>query len=263
VKKRAEAYKSQMMNHIRLYVLTVFLFLSFTVDADFNSTLLLANQGDAAAQTQIGESYYKGEGVSPSYTEAVKWFRLAANQGYSKAQNNLGYMYEEGYGNKQNYEEAIKLYQLAAIQGNPRAQYHLGYLYSQGYGVSRNELEATRLFRLAAEQGDATAQSFLGSHMLSSGKSFEAVKWFRLAAAQGDSNVQYILGTMYEYGNNVAEDRNEAIKWFRLAADNGNLPASNHLKSLETIKYSKSKALTHASKPTPAITNSDPLNIRD
>ncbi len=53
MKNRAKTYKNQMMNHIRLYVLTVFLFLTFNVDADFNNTLLLAKQGDVPAQIDV------------------------------------------------------------------------------------------------------------------------------------------------------------------------------------------------------------------
>ena len=66
---------------------------------------------------------------------------------------------------------------------------------------------------------------------------------------------------MYEYGVDVPENRIEAVKWFRLAAANGMILATNHLKSLESTEYSK--PIAHKNRPTPAITNNDPLNIRD
>ena len=44
-----------------------------------------AEQGNAAAQYNLGVYYYNGEGVPQSYTEAVKWFKKAAEQGHAKA----------------------------------------------------------------------------------------------------------------------------------------------------------------------------------
>jgi TPR repeat protein len=170
VKNRVEAYKSQMMNHIRLYVLTVFLFLSFTVNADFDSTLLLANQGDAAAQNQLGESYYKGKGVTKTDTEsferfklavAFKWFKLAADQGNANAQNHLGYMYEYGQHVTRNETEAVNWFRLAANQGLVSSQNHLGNMYYYGIGLSQSNTEAAKWYRLAADQGDTSAQSQL------------------------------------------------------------------------------------------------------
>ena len=38
--------------------------------------------------------YAERPGVPQDYAEAVKWYRLAADQGDAAAQNNLGFMYE-------------------------------------------------------------------------------------------------------------------------------------------------------------------------
>ncbi len=40
---------------------------------------LLAEQGNASAQFNLGFMYNKGQGVPQDYTEAVKWYRLAAD----------------------------------------------------------------------------------------------------------------------------------------------------------------------------------------
>ena len=55
--------------------------------------LPLAEQGDAAAQYNLGLMYYTGQGVPQDYKEAVKWYRLSAEQGDATAQYNLGVMY--------------------------------------------------------------------------------------------------------------------------------------------------------------------------
>jgi TPR repeat protein len=53
----------------------------------------LADQGDAAAQYNLGLMYVDGHGVAQDDAAAVSWFRKAADQGYADAQYNLGLMY--------------------------------------------------------------------------------------------------------------------------------------------------------------------------
>jgi len=57
------------------------------------------------------------------YGEAAKWFREAAEQGDPAAQFNLGVLYETGQGVAQNFAEAVKWYHEAAEQGEPQAQF--------------------------------------------------------------------------------------------------------------------------------------------
>ena len=46
----------------------------------------IAEQGDAAAQFELGIMYDYGKGVTQDYNAAFKWFKLAAEQGYANAQ---------------------------------------------------------------------------------------------------------------------------------------------------------------------------------
>ena len=50
--------------------------------------LIDANQGDAAAQFNLGLMYANGEGVPENDAEAVRWYRLAAEQGHYQAPYN-------------------------------------------------------------------------------------------------------------------------------------------------------------------------------
>ncbi len=75
---------------------------------------LLAEQGDADAQFNLGIMYGDGRGVAQDYAEALQWYRKAAEQGYAKAQNNLGFMYSNGQGVPQDYAQAHMWYNLAA-----------------------------------------------------------------------------------------------------------------------------------------------------
>jgi uncharacterized protein len=129
----------------------------------------LADQGDARAQYNLGNTYHDGRGVPQNYAEAIKWWRKAADQGFANAQHNLGFMYENGQGVPQNYAEAVEWYRKAADRGFAKAQSNLGFMYENGRGVSQNYAEAIKWWRKAAEQGLASAQHNLG-HMYFDGR---------------------------------------------------------------------------------------------
>lgn len=56
---------------------------------DLESVMLLAEQGSADAQYNVGVMYENGDGVEKSDEEAVKWFRKAAEQDYEPAKDAL------------------------------------------------------------------------------------------------------------------------------------------------------------------------------
>ncbi len=86
--------------------------------ADFSTALRVwldsAKQGDARAQTNVGEIYEKGLGVEPDFALAASWYRKAADQGFERAMLNLGQLYELGRGVEQDMGQAIALYRKAS-----------------------------------------------------------------------------------------------------------------------------------------------------
>jgi TPR repeat protein len=198
-----------------------------------SSLLKLANQGDAASQFSLGNKYYYGQGVSQSYIEAMKWYRLSAQHGNAGAQAELGFMYDKGLGEHQDYAQSVKWYRLAAQQGSSLSQYNLGYMYYVGNGLPQDYLEALKWFRLAADQNMADAQNNLGRmYFLGQGvpqNYANALKWYRLAVQQGDACGQFGLGQMYYFGKGMPQDYVEALKWFRLSAQQGNADAQSSL----------------------------------
>jgi len=76
--------------------------------------LPLAEQGDQAAQTYVGEIFEKGLGVQPDYTVAATWYRRAAERGYARAALNLGNLYERGLGVPRDTAQALNWYRRAA-----------------------------------------------------------------------------------------------------------------------------------------------------
>ncbi|HGJ9472111.1 TPA: tetratricopeptide repeat protein [Neisseria gonorrhoeae] len=69
--------------------------------SDFRENLQAAEQGNAAAQFNLGVMYENGQGVRQDYVQAVQWYRKASEQGDAKAQYNLGLMYYDGRGVRQ------------------------------------------------------------------------------------------------------------------------------------------------------------------
>ena len=101
--------------------------------------------------------YVKGHGVPQNDREAERWLRLAADQGNAAAQLNMGLTYARGRGVPQDYREAERWFLLAADQGEATAQVNLGLLYAHGYGVSQNSVQAYVWFSRAGAQGHTDA----------------------------------------------------------------------------------------------------------
>ena len=150
----------------------------------------LANDGDAAAQFNLGVMYLTGRGVQQDYSAAALWFRKAAEQGYALAQSNLGTLYRDGRGVAQDDTEAVTWLRKAADQGDAVAEFQLGNHYADGRGVPQDYGEAMIWFQRAAERGHAVAMLHLGV-MYADGRGvprdyIRAHMWFSLAAAQGE-----------------------------------------------------------------------------
>ena len=93
---------------------------------DIPQLRLQAEQGDARAQTELGERYEDGRGVKQNHEVAGAWFRRAAEQGHARGQGNLGELYYAGRGVPRDDEVARTWFRLAAAQGNARGQNGLG-----------------------------------------------------------------------------------------------------------------------------------------
>jgi len=80
-----------------------------------------ADQGNAVAQTDIGDLYLNGRGVAQDFAQAMTWYRKAADQGNAVAQYNVGSLYERGQGVPPDVPQALVWYRKAADQGETDA----------------------------------------------------------------------------------------------------------------------------------------------
>jgi TPR repeat protein len=124
----------------------------------FNEFRTVAEQGNAAAQFNVGLMYAQGWGVSRDYGEAAKWWRQAAEQGCADAQYNLGVTYGDGRGVPQDDAQAVKWYRRAAEQGRARAQFNLGVMYYKGKGVTQDYVQALMWLNLSGLFGATNAR---------------------------------------------------------------------------------------------------------
>ena len=116
----------------------------------------LAEQGDAKAQTLLGELYgvyALGNGID--LAEAAKWYRRAADQGNAEAQWRLAqkYYFDE------DYAQAVAWSRKAADQGHAFGQLFLGMMYRDGQGVPQDYVIAHMWFNLAAAADGSGAKS--------------------------------------------------------------------------------------------------------
>lgn len=99
-----------------------------------------AEEGDAQAQTYVGEIFEKGLGVEPDFQVAALWYRRAAAQGYARAQINLGYLYESGLGVDQDLPEAMNLYRQASGIEDGTLEYVSTFEYARRETAQRDTL---------------------------------------------------------------------------------------------------------------------------
>jgi TPR repeat protein len=192
------------------------------------------------AQVELGERYYRGEGVPKDMTKAAEWWQEAAEKGHAGAQYSLGYIYYRHFLGERTVgddAEAMQWWQKAAAQGHAGAQYSLGFMYRNGQLVSRDDVKAAEWYRKAADQGHAAAQYSLG-YMYYKGDgvsrdAVRAVEWYRKAALQEDAGAQYNLGLMYYRGEGVPQDNVLAHAWFSLSARSGVRLAAEHRDNVE------------------------------
>lgn len=146
--------------NIKQLLIATSLLLSSAANAqsDFEEMKLLAEQGDARAQSNLGVMYAVGDGAPENDTEAVKSYRLATEQGDAIDQTNLALMYKLGDGVPENYAEAVKWFRLAAEQGDAMTQTILGFHY-YGEGVPLNNVRAYVWWSVAAAQGNEDAKT--------------------------------------------------------------------------------------------------------
>lgn len=192
---------------------------------DVSELLRNAEQGDAAAQFALGNTYSE-EGEQMLHCGEVP----CADDDKEK-RDLLEYV------SKQKLETALFWYLKAAKQGHAGAQYRVGYLSGSGVVVDGKREDAFAWYLASANQGLAEAQDAVGNfyywgywfNPAAQPNYSEAFKWFFKAATQGLDQSQVAVAHAYESGRGVEKNRNEALQWYSRAAENGDQLAQKGL----------------------------------
>jgi TPR repeat protein len=115
--------------------------------------LASAESGDAQAQSNLGEIYYR----AGNYPEALKWIRKSAEQGNAYGQYNLGVMLMEGSGGAKDEAEAVKWFTKAAEQWHVAAINNLVAVYFYGKGMPKDLVTAYMWLKIGEVAGDANS----------------------------------------------------------------------------------------------------------
>lgn len=117
----------------------------------------LAIAGDADAQYNLGQSYFRGRGVAEDPKQAEAWYRRAAEQGQPLARDAYGLLlFQSG-----RRDQALPFIEESAGRGMPQAQYVYATLLFNGDMVERDWVRAYALMTRASAGGVAQASAGL------------------------------------------------------------------------------------------------------
>lgn len=224
--------------------------------SNIDRVIAMAEQGDAAAQTALGQAFERGDGVTQNFEHAADWYEQAAAQGDPLAQFLLAQLYETGALGAPDYRRAAEWYMRGAAQGDASAQAALARLYEAGHGVPQDYDSASRWYAMAAIQWDAGRRYPLGPAYSSARAApppdSEALKWYWRAANLGIAEAQYDLGRAYELGHGMPQDPAEAETWYEEAAAQGHDRAAQALTRLYAERPASGEAPAMAAGRDPA-----------
>lgn len=120
----------------------------------------LADRGEPAYQSTLGDAYDLGDGVPADFDAATYWFRRAAEQGNVSAQGSLAWHLSTGLGGRADDYEAFA-WALRAAPSSAEAKRMVGIAYLRGRGVERDPKAASTWLDSAAAAGSSWAESDL------------------------------------------------------------------------------------------------------
>lgn len=154
-----------------------------------------AEIGISAAQFNLGNWYYYGEGVDQDMQKGIKLLKESWSQGNVKAANLLMQIYIE-----KDYTAAFNYILPAAEKGDYQAQYYVGTFYSNGIGVGYNLDESIKWYRKSAEQYFVDAYNGLAWNLYLKNNFQEALHWALLAIEESpeDYNAFDTIAQIYK-----------------------------------------------------------------
>ena len=199
-----------------------------------NMALPLAESGDPAAQTLIGELYWNGFGIARDRKKAVQWYEFAANAGNREAQFIYGNMLLRGLSVKEDKTAGESFLRKSAESGHARAQFNLAQIMTARRPTWSGFKSALPWYEKAAQSGLADAQYamsniYADARGVASNDDKKARFWLEKSANNGFDSAQVELGIWNANGRGGVKSEQRALFWFARAAAKGNVIAQNRL----------------------------------
>ncbi|MDK9713411.1 MAG: sel1 repeat family protein [Sulfuritalea sp.] len=193
-----------------------------------------AERGSAASQVLLAVACLNGDGgLARDPARAAYWFEQAAIQGNAYAETRLGDLYEQGLGIPPNAKLAFDWRIKAALRGEVPAQVKVGRMYQEGIGVDKNSDLAAHWFRRAAAEGSTEAHYLLDRiNRYGSDAEVEnaaARTWFEKAARQGYESAALLLNMIRSIGYQIDESWHNRAPDLKKLAEDGDLEAEYQL----------------------------------
>ncbi len=189
---------------------------------EWNDLARKAEAGDADAQYELGQLYWRGEKTQRNTKAALEWFRRAAKGGKPDHLKTLGLILCDADFEFGDFKEGFAQMLAAARAGDAAAQYFVAVEYATGERISRDPAVAATWYRRAAEQGHAEAEYNLGiMHLEGDGVTQNLGEGRRLvvsAAERGEYLARKFLWRAYTQGLfGFPIDSQQALHWQKLA----------------------------------------------
>lgn len=184
-------------------------------------------------ELKLAGDYMAGRGVAKDASTAAHWYRTAADQGDPAAQNELGFLYLTGVGVQADDTEAFKWFARAAGSGFEPAKLNMAVMYMHGQGVTRDTSLGLEMLRDLAAKDDPVAEDYLGvAYFTGMGVNIDhsaAEKWFARAAHRHDPEAEFDMGLIESTVADHSHDFARAAGYFRSAVQAGYVPAMHSL----------------------------------
>lgn len=154
-----------------------------------------ALSGDIRACLELGEKYYKGIGVSQSFENALKYFKIGSGRGSVECNNKI-----------------IEIYKLLANKGIKEYQFLIGKTYLEGKMVRQDIEVALEWYKKAAKNGHEESKTAL-------------IRMYMMLANNNNPYGLYNMGLCYYEGFCVEKDLSKAYEYLNRAARLGHSEA--------------------------------------
>ncbi|MEX6508569.1 tetratricopeptide repeat protein [Jiella sp. M17.18] len=195
----------------------------------------LANLGDPAAQTLLGEIYSRGLGVAQDMKQAAHWYEAAAKAGNAEAEFRYAMLLIDGTAVKKDMDKAQALMKAAADKGLPLAEYNYAQMLIEA-SPTGGFADAAAYFEKAANAGVPDAE-YAMSQLYANGRGVKADDaaaraWLRAAATNGLDIAQIEYGIWLINGRGGPQKPQDGFRFLRHAAETGNPIAINRVAHL-------------------------------